>query len=224
VTRTPSTSAPAGRPGTFWHRLTERERAVITEMGKRRSYRKGETVIRANDATRWAAVLLSGRVRVTDDNGARVVATRHSGDIVGAQRVVDGHPQQATVRAETTVKALVVDGADLERLVGQRPHVLWVLCATLSERLRDCYTRLAGQSSDAFTRIVRYLTQAAPGGADRPFTVHIGSQAELGKKLDVSRDSVIRAFSRLRSDNVVTTHRGLVSVRDPRKLRAHLEP
>jgi CRP/FNR family transcriptional regulator, cyclic AMP receptor protein len=223
VARTPAMSAAlsASRDGSFWRLLTDRERAALVEVGRQRSYRKGATVIRAADPARWAVVLLSGRVRLTAaGNGAHVVAMRQTGDIVGEQRVVDGQPQQATVRAETTVQALVLDGADLDRLIGQLPHVLWVLCAVLSERLRECYARIATQSSDAFTRIVRFLAEAATG--DRPFTVHIGSQEALGEELSVSRDSVVRALRRLRADDVVTTHRGLVTVRDPRRLRAYL--
>lgn len=226
MARTPSmTSAlSASRDGSFWRLLTERERAALVEVGRQRSYRKGATVIRGADQARWAVVLLSGRVRLTAaGNGAHVVAVRQTGDIVGEQRVVDGRPQQATVRAETAVKALVVDGADLDRVVGQLPHVLWVLCAVLSERLRDCYTRLAAQSADAFTRTVRFLTDAATESGDRPFTVHIGSQEALGEELDLSRDSVVRALRRLRADDVVTTHRGLVTVRDARRLRAYLD-
>jgi CRP-like cAMP-binding protein len=214
----------ASRDGSFWHRLTERERAALVEVGRQRSYRKGAVVIRAADPARWAAVLLSGRVRLTDDDGAHVVAVRQTGDIVGEQRVVDGQPQQTTVRAETTVKALVVDGADFDRLIGQLPRVLWVLCAVLSERLRECYARLATHSADAFTKIVRFLTSAATETGDRPFTVHIGSQEALGEELAVSRDSVVRALRRLRADNVVTTHRGLVTVRDAKRLRAYLDP
>jgi CRP-like cAMP-binding protein len=219
------TAVPAdGRDGSFWVRLSERERAALVEVGRQRSYRKGATVIRAADPARWAAVLLSGRVRLTDGDGGHVLAVHQAGDIVGEQRVIDGLPQQTTVRAETAVRALLLDGADLDRLVARLPHVLWVLCAVLSERVRECYTRLATQSADSFTKIVRFLATAAAETGDRPFTVHIGSQEALGDELDVSRDSVVRALRRLRADHAVTTHRGLVTVRDAAKLRTYLDP
>jgi DNA-binding GntR family transcriptional regulator len=43
----------------------------------------------------------------------------------------------------------------------------------------------------------------------------------LGEELGVSRDSVVRALRRLRKENIVTTHRRLVSVREPRRLHAY---
>lgn len=217
--RTPSmTVVPPGcRNGPFWRRLDEPEQSALLEVGKPRDYRIGATLVHAADTARWAAVLLSGRVRVLDDD--HLVGTRTAGDIIGEQRILEKHPRRVSVRAETPVRALVIDGADLDRVLDRRPGVLRALCAVLSERLRDCDERLAALSGNAFTKIIRFLVQAADG--DRPFSVHIGSQEGLGEGLGVSRDSVIRAFRRLREDNVVTTQRGLVTVRDPRKLRAY---
>ena len=77
----------------------------------------------------------------------------------------------------------------------------------------------AAQSGNAFTKIVRFLARSAEG--EGPFSVHIGSQQALGEELGVSRDSVVRALRRLRKENIVTTHRRLVSVREPGMLRAH---
>jgi CRP-like cAMP-binding protein len=213
-----TSTLPPGREGSFWRRLNDIERAAFVEVGKQRGYKPGVTVIRAADTARWAVILLSGRVRIT--NGSQLVETRLAGEIVGEQRIIDKQPLGFTVRAETTVKALVVDGADLERLVGHLPRVLWVLCAVLSERLRGSHERLV---SGAFTRVVRHLVRSAPDD-DQAFTVPIGSQAALGVELDVSRDSVIRALRRLRAEEIVLTSRRLVTVRDPRRLRAYLTP
>jgi CRP-like cAMP-binding protein len=113
----------------------------------------------------------------------------------------------------------VVDGADLDRLLDRQPGVLRALCALLVERLRECDERHAAQSGNAFTKIVRFLARSAEG--EGPFSVHIGSQQALGEELGVSRDSVVRALRRLRKENIVTTHRRLVSVREPGMLRAH---
>jgi CRP-like cAMP-binding protein len=173
--------------------------------------------MRAADTTRWVAVLLSGRVQVL--NGDLVAGTRSAGDIVGEQRMFDKTAQRVQVRANTPVRALVIDGTDLDRLFDRQPGILRALCAVLSERLRDCDERLTALSGDAFSKIVRFLTKVTAG--DSPSFIHIGSQEGLGKELGLSRDSVIRALRRLRDDNVITTHRGLVTVRDPRRLRSY---
>jgi CRP-like cAMP-binding protein len=210
------TVTPAGRDGSFWRRLNDVERAAFAEVGKQRDYKPGRAIIQAAGTGRWVAILLTGRVRIV--NGSQLVEKRSAGDFVGEQRMFDRRPQIFGVRAETAVKALVVDGADLDRLIGRLPRVLWVLCAVLSDRLRACQERLA---TDAFTRVVRYLVSSDPGN-DQVFSVAIGSQAALGERLDVSRDSVIRALRRLRSEGIVLTSRRLVLVRDPRRLRVRL--
>ena len=205
--------------GTFWRRLTDREQRAFVNVGTFRRYRKGAPLIQAAATDRWAAIIDSGRVRV---RATGVVAVRQAGDIVGEQTVMDGKPRSATVVAETEVRALVVDGADLDLLCARFPHVLHELCVVLSERLRECDLWLADHTWNAFTRVVNFLlTTAAEGGHTGAFGVHIGSQAALGERLGVSRDSVIRALHRLREEQIVTTLRGVVTVRDLGKLRAY---
>lgn len=209
---------PECRNGRLWRRLNDTEQAAFLDVGKPRGYQQGATLIRAEDTARWAAVLLAGRVRV--GTGTQVFGTRSAGDIVGEQRFLDKQPRRVTVRAETTVRALVVDGADLDRLLDRQPGVLRALCALLSERLRECEERLAALSGNAFTKIVRHLARLADG--DASLSVHIGSQEALGDELGVSRDSVVRALRRLREEDIITTHRRLVTVREPGRLRAYL--
>lgn len=207
------------RDGTFWRRLTDREQRAFVDVGTYRRYRRGTPLIHAAATDRWVAIIDSGRVRV---RARQVVAVRQAGDIVGEQTVVDGKPRSATVVAETEVRALVVDGADVDRLCIRFPHVLRELCAVLSERLRECDLWIADHAWDAFTKVVNFLlTSAADGGHTGPFGVHIGSQAALGERLGVSRDSVIRALRRLRAEKIVTTQRGVVTVRDLAGLRAY---
>jgi CRP-like cAMP-binding protein len=221
VTRTPSTIVvpPECRNGRLWRRLNDTEQAAFLDVGKLHTYRQGATLIHATDTARWVAILLSGRVRIVNGDGAQVVGTRSAGDIVGEQRFLENQPRRVTARTETAVRALVVDGADLDRLLDRQPGVLRALCALLSERLRECDERLAAQSGSAFSKIVRFLARSAEG--EDAYSVHIGSQKALGEELGVSRDSVIRALRRLRKENIVTTHRRLVSVREPRRLRAY---
>lgn len=215
--RTPSMTVvpPECRNGRFWRRLDEPEYTALLEVGKPRTYQRGATLIGSATTTRWVAVLLSGRVRVVDG----LTTVHHAGDIVGEQRILDKHPRRITVRAETPVRALVIDAADLDRVLGRHPGILRALCAVLSERLHECDERLAALSGNAFSKIVRFLTQFAE--EDRPYRVPIGSQKKLGDDLGISRDSVIRALGQLREDGIVTTDRGLVTVRDPGRLRAY---
>lgn len=208
---------PEHRASSFWRSLNHAERVAFVEAGTTRRYARGATLIRVDETDLWAVVLYSGRVRVVGADGVRVIATRWDGDIVGEQALLDGRPRSATVSAETRVRALVLGAAELDRVLTRFPRVPRVLCAVLSERLRESDRWLGGQGRDAFTRIVDFLLRYV---AERGPVVHIGSQAALGETLGVSRDSVLRALRRLRGDGVVSTQRGLVTVRDLGRLRA----
>jgi CRP/FNR family transcriptional regulator, cyclic AMP receptor protein len=218
VAQNPLTSQvpPAHGERSFWRRLTHEERVAFTRVAVGRSHPKGATLIQAGAADHWVAVIWSGRVRVVGGGSAQVIAVRGGGDIIGEQALIDGQPRSATVVAETPVRLLLFDSAAVTRLVASFPRVQQELTAILSERLREFDDRLAGRTGDAFARVVRFLV-AQVDGADR--IVHIGTQAALGARLGVSRDSVIRTLGRLRGERIVTTERGRVVVRDPDRLR-----
>ncbi|MCT2581533.1 Crp/Fnr family transcriptional regulator [Actinophytocola gossypii] len=219
MARTPSmaTLRPEHRADSFWRRLSQPERVAFADAGTARPYARGATLIRADETDPWVAVLYTGRVRVLAADNMRVIARRWDGDIVGEQALLDGRPRSATVRAETRVRALVLGAVELDRVLTRFPRVLRVLCAVLSERLREADRRFDGHDRLAFAKVVDFLLRHAD---ERVPVVHIGSQAALGQSLGVSRDSVVRALRGLRAAGVVTTSRGLVTVRDLRRLRA----
>jgi CRP-like cAMP-binding protein len=125
------------------------------------------------------------------------------------------------VLAETPVRALVIGGQEFDRVLDQHPRILRVLCAVVSERLREADRNLSGQD-DAFTKVAeilaRYVDDFGSTG-ERDIQVGIGSQAVLGESLGLSRESVVRALKRLRELDIVATVRGIVTVRDLDALR-----
>lgn len=221
---TPEVPAAHGKRS-FWRRLSDQDRAAFAEVAKRQPYPAGAVLMRAGDVDRWVAVIWSGRVKVIGGGSGQVIATRGGGDLIGEQALVDGLPRSATLVAETPLTLLLFDSRTVTGLLARRAHLRQELTAILSERLREFDERLANRTGDSFTRIVRHLLdhvdeQAGPGGSPR--TVPIGTQTLLGKRLGVSRDSVIRTFRRLRRDRIVTTGRGWVVVHDPERLRGLL--
>jgi CRP/FNR family cyclic AMP-dependent transcriptional regulator len=206
--------------GSFWHRLNDAERTTFMELSRIRRYGPGEVLVRA-DKNRSVAVVRRGRIRVME--GTRILATRQAGDIVGEQALLGGRSPAMTVVAVTEVQALVLDKRGLDRILNRHPGVLRVLCAVMSERLDEAGRKLADHGDSAITKVARHLVLSVDfrriGGSG--VTVHIKSQAALGDSLGVSRDSVVRALQRLRTEDVVTTHRGAVTIRDLQRLRVY---
>ncbi|HEY0640574.1 MAG TPA: Crp/Fnr family transcriptional regulator [Pseudonocardiaceae bacterium] len=196
---------------------------TLTSAATLRRFRRGSSLIEATGSERWAAVVLSGRVRILDAREGLTIATRRAGDIVGEQSMLDGLPRSATVVADTDVRALVLGHSAMEYALNAHPHVLRVLCEVVSERLREADATLSVLRHDSRGKVARLLARLADRNgcaSTNGIRVHIGSQAELGEQLALSRESVVRALQELRTKGIVTTRRGTITVHDIVALRA----
>ena len=215
----------AHRVGSFWRRLDDAERTALASVSALRRFDTGTTLIRAGDAENWVAILLSGRVRLVAANGRTPIALRFAGDIVGEQTVLDQETRPATIQAETPVRALIVEGAVFNRYLNQRTRALRVLCAVVSERLRESVRTVLSQNDDSFTKVAELLLRYSDefewtnSGQIR---FDIGSQAALGESLGLSRESVVRALKLLRDEEVIATDRGVITINDVAELRARV--
>jgi CRP-like cAMP-binding protein len=209
-------------PVSFWRRLNAAERDAFTAMAKVRRFHKGDTLIGSAQAVRWAGILQRGQVRVVEDN--QILETRSEGDIFGEGVVIDDLPRSTAVIASADVHVLVLGRAELERVVTQNPRVMRVLCAVIDQRLHSAYRRLIDQADEALAKVVRELLRGAEERGHpcaRGTIVDIGSQKALAELLGISRHSVVRALQRLRAENILSTHRRLVTVHDIELLRTH---
>lgn len=209
------------RVGSFWRRLTDPERVALVSVARPRRVDTGAVLIRAADVDQWSAILHSGRVVVLSADGTRSIAQRWAGDIVGEQALLDHGTRSATVRAETSVHALILGRTEFDRVVERQPRIMRVLGAVVSDRLREADRSLSGQGNDAFTKVaetlVRYVDEL--GAHLRRMRIGIGSQAAFGDSLGISRESVVRALKSLRDKGLVTTDRGVVTIHDIDALR-----
>jgi CRP/FNR family transcriptional regulator, cyclic AMP receptor protein len=210
------------RNNRFWYRLTPQDRKKIENVGRQRTYDSGRTLIQAREPGRWAAVLLSGQVKVLDASGTRILATRSEGDVIGEQAMLDRKVRAATVTALTPVRALVLGYEVLEPLLDRYPHILRVLSATMSERLRQSDGALLVERDPATRKVTDYLLRAAPKASPGDgFSVRIRSQSALAAELGLSRATVGRVLQQLRSHKIVTTQRAIVVVHNVEQLRTY---
>ncbi|RSM91496.1 Crp/Fnr family transcriptional regulator [Kibdelosporangium aridum] len=174
----------------------------------------------------WVAVLRSGRVRVIGFDGGRIIATRGEGDILGEQALIDGKLRSATVQTDSPVRVLAVGVKEFDHVLGRHPRVMRVLCAVMSERLRQSDRALGSQGGDALTKVVRLLVSRAEDHGvrvEQGVSVNIGAQVNVARFLGVSRESVVRTLKALRDDGIISTRRGLVTIRDLDALRRRVE-
>ncbi|HEX9494147.1 MAG TPA: cyclic nucleotide-binding domain-containing protein [Candidatus Limnocylindria bacterium] len=121
----------------------------LVRLGKRRTFRPGETLMKQGEPSTSIFFLLDGKVRAertrrTDDRPVQL-AEFEAGAVVGEMGVVIDIPRSATVTAIAPTESLELDTPNFERLAKAYPILHRVIARLLSERLRSTESRV-GQS------------------------------------------------------------------------------
>ncbi len=121
----------------------------LVRLGRRRTFQRGEVLMRQGEPSTSIYFLLKGKVRAersrrTDDQPIRL-ADLEAGAVVGEMGVVIDIPRSATVTALEPTDALELDGPNFDRLAKAYPILHRVIARLLSERLRATESRV-GQS------------------------------------------------------------------------------
>ena len=121
----------------------------LVRLGKRRTFRPGETLMKQGEPSTSIFFLLDGKVRAertrrTDDRPVQL-AEFEAGAVVGEMGVVIDIPRSATVTAVAPTESLELDTPNFERLAKAYPILHRVIARLLSERLRTTEQRV-GQS------------------------------------------------------------------------------
>jgi CRP/FNR family cyclic AMP-dependent transcriptional regulator len=113
-------------------------------------YSDGEVIVRQGDVGDCMYVVQSGRVEVIQatDVGEQHLAFLETGDFFGEMAVFEKETRSATVRATGEARALKVDKKTLLRRIKEDPLLAVNLLQTMSHRIRDLNTGMAGRGAD----------------------------------------------------------------------------
>lgn len=211
----------------FWEQLTAAETAGLERIGRRRDWRRGDTIFREAEHSDWLLVLLAGRVKASSHTagGTEVVlAVRGPGTLIGELSAIDREPRSATVQALEPVTGLVLPVAEFEAFLHANGRVAFLLMRTVAEKLRDAdRKRIEFGAFDTTGRVAARLVELAERfGRPTAEGIHIAlplSQDELAGWIGSSREAVSKALGVLRSNGWIRTSRLLVVVLDMDALR-----
>jgi len=198
---------------------------ALEPVGRTCRYVTGERIFRQGDAGGFVVLVTSGMVQVSalDTQGHEVVLGRRGpGDLIGELAAIDAVPRMADAVAVDDVVAIVVPAADFVSVLERQPGVALAVLRGLVGRLRDADRRgFEYGGLDTTTRVARTLVGLAEEGAVASHgPIELGlSQEDLGRHVHASRESVVRALSRLREAGLVSTSRRRVTVLDLEGLR-----
>jgi CRP-like cAMP-binding protein len=186
--------------------LDPADREVLNELGVRRSYPAGETLLRQGEPTSHLLVIISGWVRVyiSTPNGHEVlVALRGPGDVIGDQAALHGWTRTASVRTLEAVTAILLRGEQLVNCLRSRPNIAIALVRQMSERLREAEAaRIDFVALDVTKRVAAYLVRLAdqhgiPEQSGLSLRMPL-TQQDIANHLGASRRTVARALAVLR--------------------------
>lgn len=196
----------------------------LQAIGTVRRFEPGATIIHAADPSTAVHLVLTGRARVvrfTKDGNEVFIEHRGAGELVGELGVLAGQPRSASVVADGPVGTVEVDAVSFVEELRGDPSASLPLLAELAALLHDAATtRVVLRSGDVAARIATRLVQLvgdrySPDGTCARIDIR---HDDLAAWASVNRETVTRALSRLRSENLLRTGRGWVEVLDLRRL------
>ena len=167
-------------------------------------------------------MLKRGRVRiykVTPDGWEFTLAMVEAGTMFGEMALTAQRLREAYAEATEPSDICVLKREDLERLVRGNPDVGLRMIRVLSERLRLCESRLEDIGlKDIPARLAKLILQLAEGEgvmtSEGPRIPTHYTHRQLATMIGASRESVTRAFTRLRRAGAVELRRRRIYVKD----------
>jgi CRP/FNR family cyclic AMP-dependent transcriptional regulator len=224
---TSSNGSRQWRDGCLLASVPEPDRLEILQLGHPKRYDRGEILIRADDAGQEAFLIIDGCTKIIGDSAdgnPSLLAIRMAGDMVGEFSALDGHPRSASVQAAAPTRVRVISGADLGGFLATHPATLAALQSHLTAKLREAIRdRIELNGAPVLLRLARvicklggtYGTQTAEGLL---ISVPL-SQADFGSLVGTTEQSIRRALSILRNEDLVRTQYRTIIITDMSRLQ-----
>jgi len=225
--------------------LSELDLERIAEVAVTRRYDAGDVVFREGDESDTCYIVRSGRaraVRAHSDGRSITFANFAPGDIFGELAMFDKERRSATIETLEAMEVTAILGADMRRLLRERPEIALELLTALARRLRETNERLARQSfqtvQSRVASVLSELVRTEPGGTEPGGTepgrtepggtepgagvLIVSTQAELAQLAGSSRESASRFLAVLERAGIITQGRGRLVVHDPDALERYV--
>jgi CRP-like cAMP-binding protein len=200
--------------------------ADLTQLAgalRSRTYAKGETIVRRDDAGTSLLIIAQGSVRIslsTPDGREVTLTLLGQGDSFGELALFDGEPRSADAIALERTRLLVLQRDAFLSFLAERPEAGLVLLAALARLIR----RLTDQVYDSVfldlsTRLARALLKLCTSeqGEARPATIRM-TQTQIGALVGATRESVNKWLGFYERRGIIQRERGALVILKPRDL------
>ena len=206
-------------PGQFdlYRWLPSEVQAAFAAAAKRRRYTAGRMIYSQSDFGDEMFRLIEGEVRlsVTRGDGRELVYLLFKpGYCFGESSLIDGGSRPHTAEAQTDAMLDSIPRDQFNRLRTAHPVFESALLRLLCGHMRLLSEYVADASLDQLSsRLASRLLATAREVGDGALTVRL-SQAELGRMIGASRQTVNKLLQQLRGDGLVALSHGAVTILD----------
>jgi HEAT repeat protein len=119
--------------------LSPEDLKLIAETAREEWYPQNTVIFHQGEEGNVMFVIVEGKLNVvrTIDGVEQMLAQRGSGDFVGEMAVIESAPRLATLRTQTDVRALAIEGETFKGILRERPDVSFAVLRNISRRLRE---------------------------------------------------------------------------------------
>jgi CRP-like cAMP-binding protein len=209
--------------------LSEGDQRALAQAAYRRTFRKGDIVVREGGEGGTLYATLSGRFKVIVlrmDGRAIIRNFLGPGDIFGEISFLDGQPRSATVETCEDGDVLAIPNGPFLQLLRVSSDALDVVLKHLGSRLRtfseECeYLTVAGTRA----RLARFVLTLIPEGTTgRMITLRLAvTQEEMASLIGTSRETVNRIFGEWEDDKLISRRGAELKIYDVPELQAIAE-
>ncbi len=119
--------------------LSPEDLKLVAESAREEWYPQNTVIFHQGDEGNMMFVIVEGHLHVlrSADGSEQVLAQRGSGDFLGEMAIIESAPRSATLRTQTDVRVLAIDGETIKGILRERPNVSFAVLRSISRRLRE---------------------------------------------------------------------------------------
>jgi HEAT repeat protein len=119
--------------------LSPEDLELIANSAREEWYPQNTVIFHQGEEGHVMLVIVEGLLHVirTINGAEQLLAQRGPGDFVGEMAVIESAPRLATLRTQSDVRVLAIDGETFKAILRERPDVSFAVLRNISRRLRE---------------------------------------------------------------------------------------
>jgi hypothetical protein len=119
--------------------LSPEDLQLVANIAREEWYPQNTDIFHQGEEGNMLFVIVEGRLDVvrTVNGTEQVLAERGPGEFVGEMAVIESAPRAATIRTQSDVRVLAIDGETFKGILRERPDVSFAVLRNISRRLRE---------------------------------------------------------------------------------------